>query len=92
VIDIYIYYKVDAAHRELALGGARSVIAVMAAEAGVNGALSQRADDPLTWMETYLGVSEESRFHVAMDKALNLSGLLNCLAGERHVERFVACA
>jgi hypothetical protein len=92
VIDIYIYYKVDAAHRELALGGARAVIDLMAAEVGVTGALGQRADDPLTWLETYRGVTDEPHFHAAMDKALNISGLLKCLAGERHVERFVACA
>jgi len=92
VIDIYIYYKVDEAHRELALGGARSVLECMAAETGVAGALGQRADDPLTWLERYPGVTDENHFQAAMDKALNHSGLLNCLAGERHVERFVACA
>jgi hypothetical protein len=92
VIDIYIYYKVDAAHRELALGGARSVLEQMAADAGVAGTLGQRADDPLTWLERYPAVVDEARFHAVMDKALNHSGLLNCLAGERHVERFIACA
>ncbi len=91
VIDIYIYYKVDAAHRDIALAGATAVLDILAAQAGVSGSLSQRADDPLTWLETYRGVANEAAFNTAMDKALTTSGLLNCLAGERHVERFVPC-
>jgi hypothetical protein len=92
VTDIYIYYKVDAAHRDIAQERARALLAAVAAQAGVAGALDQRADDPLTWLETYRAVPDEAAFHAALSQALGASGLLDCLAGERHLERFVPCA
>ncbi|QID17953.1 DUF4936 family protein [Nitrogeniibacter mangrovi] len=92
MIDIYIYYKVDAAHRELALAAAHTVLERMTVDAERTETLSQRADDPLTWLEIYRGVASESEFLARMDRVLADSGLLHCLAGERHIERFVPCA
>lgn len=90
--DLYVYYRV-AAHRvaEARLAAA-AVLDTVSAASHITGTLHRRADDASTWMEVYRGVDDADQFILALNTAVTASGLLDCLDGERHVERFVPCA
>lgn len=90
--DIYVYYRVYDGTRGLACAAVTRLFAALQKTVHVTGALSQRADDPLTWMESYLQVDDYSAFEAALANALTTSGLSPYVNGERNVERFVVCA
>ncbi|MCB1962464.1 MAG: DUF4936 family protein [Rhodocyclaceae bacterium] len=92
MIDVYVYYKVAPAHTADAHRAVAQLLASVAAASGVRGTLSMRVDDPLTWMESYPGVTDAAAFDAALQAAVEASALADCLAGPRHVERFRACA
>ncbi|MCZ4306802.1 DUF4936 family protein [Zoogloeaceae bacterium G21618-S1] len=90
--DLYVYYRVAAPRLAEARVAAAALLDAVAATGGVTGTLHQRADDPLTWMEVYRSVGQTDAFIAALDAAVDTTGLMACLDGERHVERFVPCA
>lgn len=90
--QFYVYYRVCAEHRTAAIEAATALIQDVLNTTGVTGSLSCRADDALTLMESYPGVTEPAHFRARLDKAVQRSGLLAVIAGERHVEHFVPCA
>lgn len=90
--DVYVYYRVYGGSQGLACAAVARMFAALQKTVNVTGALSQRADDPLTWLESYLQVDDGPAFETALSNALNASGLSAYVNGERHVERFVACA
>jgi len=92
VSQIYVYYKVTAANRAAALAGAKALIARAAADVGVDGALSCRAEDPLTIMEAYDAVPDAQAFMAWLDAAVSSGGLRSLIEGDRHTEHFVPCA
>ena len=90
--DVYIYYRIRAGSQEAAREAVERVFEALRRRLGVVGSLSRRVDDPLTWMETYLQVSDDAAFEPALSRAVAASDLPECVDGERHIERFVACA
>lgn len=90
--DIYIYYRIHDGTQAAARAAVGRLFAALRQTVGVTGALSQRADDPLTWMESYPQVHDWPAFESAHENTLTPSGLPAYVDGERHVERFVACA
>ena len=90
--DLYIYYRIHAAQRETARRSATALLVRVAEASGVRGRLQQRADDPLTWMEIYPGITDAAAFIDSLDALVRESGLSACLDGARHVEHFVECA
>lgn len=96
MIDFYVYYRArpDAARDEVLIA-ARSVLAHVARASGIQGSLSQRADDATTWMETYPAVADElaAGFEATLLQAVAESGLEALLdpGTTRHIERFRPC-
>ncbi|TVO53423.1 DUF4936 family protein [Denitromonas halophila] len=90
--DLYVYYRVARPRLTEARAAAAAVLDTMAASSGVTGTLHQRADDALTWMEVYRNIPDADPFLVTLDAAVDAAGLMACLDGERHVERFILCA
>ena len=89
-MDLYVYYKVQAAH---AAGLQEAVIAMQSAIAAAHGVapqLKRRPQAPAgvqTWMEVYPGVSADA-FPAALEAAVALAGLAARIDGVRHVEIF----
>ena len=96
MIDFYVYYRARPdAPRDEVLTAARSVLAHVAQASGIQGQLSQRADDVTTWMETYPAVAEElaTGFEATLLQAVAESSLEALLdpGTTRHIERFRPC-
>jgi len=92
VSQIYVYYKVSAEHRAAALEAAAHVLSIVEQQTGIAGTLSCRADDPLTLMESYPGITDAVAFRLDLDTAVAHSSLGEFLHGTRHTEHFVPCA
>ena len=88
-MDLYVYYKVQAAH---AAGLQAAVVAMqssLSAAHGVGAQLKRRPEAPgglQTWMEVYPGAGDA--FLAALDAAAAQAGLARWIAGPRHVEVF----
>ncbi len=89
--DIYVYYRVHAGAQQAARAAVATIFTALRQSTGVRGRLTQRVDDPLTWMESYLEVTDTDAFEPALARALAASGLTECVNGERHMEYFAAC-
>ena len=81
--NYYVYYRVDAAR----LGSLRveieKLFETVQKKSGVRGRWMRRSDDPMTYMEVYEGVRDESAFEAVLERESTKLGL------ERKVERFV---
>ena len=89
---VYVYYRIHDGTQVAANAAVARLFDAVRQSTGVTGALSQRVDDPLTWMESYSQVTDWMALESALADALTPSGLPAYLNGDRHVERFVACA
>ncbi|GAA5182857.1 hypothetical protein GCM10025771_33100 [Niveibacterium umoris] len=87
--SVFIYYALRAGSEEHAAVSAVELLETVARRCGATGRLMRRADDPLTWMEVYEGVTDVQRLRTELDTALERSGLAAWLAGPRHIEVFV---
>jgi hypothetical protein len=93
-LSYFIYYRL----RPEAAARAAAAVAAMQQRlgevTGISGRVLQRADDAMTWMEIYEGVSDAAAFQDAMERLVAEYGLTDLLAeGQvRHVERFAQCA
>lgn len=89
-MDLYVYYKVQAAH---AAGLQAAVIAMQSALSAAHGVAPQlkrrpqAAEGVQTWMEVYPGVRGEP-FLASLDAAASRAGLAQWIDGARHVEIF----
>jgi Domain of unknown function (DUF4936) len=85
VTNYYVYYRVNAAGVDDLRPSVQELFSVIERESGVRGRWMHRRDDPLTYMEVYEGVKDESAFEAVLARESARLGL------ERKVERFV-CA
>jgi hypothetical protein len=89
-MDLYVYYKVQAAH---AAGLQEAVVAMQSALSAAHGVAPQlkrrpqAGDGVQTWMEVYPAVGAES-FLASLDAAVVQAGLAKWTDGARHVEIF----
>jgi hypothetical protein len=86
----YVYYRVDAARTLEADAAVRQTQFEVEAEVGTPGRLLTKRDEPLLWMEIYENVASAADFEAALARAVNKSGVLQCLAtaSQRHMECF----
>jgi Domain of unknown function (DUF4936) len=89
MLGYYIYYKVDAAQRDVTRTAARALLAEIARLTGVTGRLMARTDDALTWMEVYEPIVDRAAFDRALSAAVEQVGITALLiGGHRITERF----
>jgi hypothetical protein len=89
-IDYFIYYRIDAGREADLLAALATMQASLHATTGITGRVRRRLDDPLTWMESYEGVSDQYTFEIELGSHAFRHGLYELLAegGQRHMERF----
>ena len=88
-MDLYVYYRVKAAHAPALQARVRAMQAELAQRHAVQVALKRRPqekDGEQTWMEIYLAAPEG--FMHSLDAAAAAAGLAQ-QAGPRHTEVFV---
>ena len=89
MIDLYIYYKVAAAHAPALWPRVQAMQAALTAGTGVSGQLRRRPeaqDGRQTWMEIYTAVTGD--FDDALASAVTASGIETQIDGRRHTEVF----
>lgn len=82
--NYYVYYRIAAGREALLRAEVQEIIGQIEKQFGIRGRWMRRRDDPLTCMEVYEGVTDETAFERALASASAPLGL------ERKVERFVA--
>lgn len=89
-MDLYIYYRVQAADAALFLTKVSALQDNLSRLYAVRTALKRSpvAQDGMhTWMEVYLAVNED--FAVKLEQAVAASGLSSLIDGKRHTEQFL---
>lgn len=89
-MDLYVYYKVQAAHAASLQEAVVSLQSRLAAAHGVAGQLKRRPQAPdgiQTWMEVYPAVAGEG-FLAVLDATVAEAGLAGWISGPRHSEVF----
>ena len=82
--NYYVYYRVNAVDVEVLRLAVQELFKVIERDTGIRGRWMHRRDDPLTYMEVYEGVKDESAFEAVLARESAKLGL------ERKVERFVS--
>ncbi len=82
--NYYVYYRVDAGQLSALRLAVLDLFKIIERETGISGRWMHRRDDPLTYMEVYEGVKDESVFEGVLERESGRLGL------ERRTERFVA--
>lgn len=88
--DLFIYYRVPAAHAEKMQKKVMAMQAVLHEQWPVATALKRRPelkDGFETWMEIYSQIPED--FPAALESAVHDADLLTLTEGGRHVETFI---
>jgi len=93
-VNLYVYYRIDPTRAAGMQAALRSAQARLGAAWHIDTGLLRRADDPLTWMETYGQLDDPQGFLAALAPELEAIGFDDCLAegATRHVECFEPCA
>jgi len=89
-MDLYVYYKVQAAHAAGLQGAVYAMQTALSATHGVAAQLKRRPEAPegvQTWMEVYPAVAGVA-FLAALNAAVADAGLARWIDGPRHVEIF----
>lgn len=87
MFNVYVYYRIDPGHAHEAEISIRAVMARMT-YAGVRAELLKKCDEPLLWMESYMGITNLEMFRVALMRALEEYEVGVFMDGERHLECF----
>lgn len=88
----YIYYRVDAAQASAAAERIDSLLRAMTPHCGMPPRRLVRCDDATTWMEVYEDIADWPAFEAALQNGLAALALPELLAGQRHLECFIAPA
>ena len=75
-LQYYVYYKFDPVRIGEVREVVQSVFREVHAATGVQGQWQQRRDDPSTFMETYLAVTDSRAFERTLEEALHKTGFL----------------
>jgi len=89
-MDLYIYYRVRTTDADAFRAKVVAMQDNLAREYGISAALKRRpaAQDGMhTWMEVYLGVSEN--FETKLEQAVAANRLSSLIDGNRHMEQFL---
>lgn len=89
-MDLYVYYKVQAAHAASLQEAVIAMQSVLSAVHGVAAQLKRRPqaqDGVQTWMEVYPAVAGDA-FFATLEAAVAEAGLARWISGPRHVEMF----
>ena len=89
-MDLYIYYRVAAAHAAQFASAAAAMQAALSSRHQVASALKRRPDikdGHHTWMEVYQAVPEN--FALIIEQAVEQSGIAALIEGPRHTEFFI---
>ncbi len=89
-MDLYVYYKVQAAEAAGLRGAVIAMQSALAAAHGVAAQLKRRPQAPdgvQTWMEVYPAMGGDA-FLATLDAAVAQAGLARWISGPRHVEIF----
>ncbi|MGP1678322.1 MAG: DUF4936 family protein [Burkholderiales bacterium] len=91
LLNYYIYYRVAPAEAARVRAVVAKVQSALRQDAGIQGSLLRRDDDPSTWMEIYEAVADPPRFEAALERLLVQHGFDACMASDsrRHTERFI---
>ena len=81
----YVYYRVDAGRIASLRIEVENLFGKIEKQSGIRGRWMRRRDDPLTYMEVYEEVKNETAFEAVLERESAMLGL------ERKTERFV-CA
>lgn len=89
---LYVYYRIDPAHREALSAAVARLFEVIRRESGVEGRWMQRRDDPQTCMEVYGPVAAVAEFTALLEAQVRRLGIDRFLAAgaTRSTEIFVA--
>lgn len=89
-MDLYVYYKVQAANAAALREAVMAMQSALAAAHGIAPQLKRRPqarDGMQTWMEVYPALAGDA-FLAVLEAAVARAGLAQWTAGERHVEIF----
>ena len=89
---LYVYYRIDSAHREALRAAVARLFEVIRRESGVEGRWMQRRDDAQTCMEVYAPVAAVADFTALLEAQVSRLGIDRFLApgATRRTEVFVA--
>ncbi len=73
-LQYYVYYKFDPGRISELRSVVQSVFDEVRSATGIEGRWQQRRDDPNTFMETYLEVTDSAAFESALAAALEKAG------------------
>lgn len=90
MFNVYVYYRVDARHEAAAELPIRAIMARMACRTGVTAQLLKKRDEPLLWMESYVGIADADSFLRGLSIVADEYDVEIFLNGERHIECFCA--
>lgn len=89
MFNVYVYYRVDVGHQIAAELPIRALMTRMACcAAGVSARLLKKRDEPLLWMESYVGIADAGHFLHELSAAASEFDVGVFINGERHVECF----
>jgi hypothetical protein len=89
-LNYYVYYKFDPARVADLRTTVEKLFMQVNAATGIEGQWQRRRDDPSTFMEVYLSVSESAVFDLALESAIEQSGF--SLLGIQRVTEIFQCA
>ena len=87
MFNVYVYYRLDPGHADLAETTIRALMARMVG-LGVTAQLLKKCDEPLLWMESYVGVTDAESFRRDLAGVADEYDVGIFINGVRHVECF----
>jgi len=87
MFNVYVYYRLDPNHADVAETSIHALMARMACR-GVTAQLLKKYDEPLLWMESYTGITDAEIFLRELASVAAEYDVGIFLNGERHVECF----
>ncbi len=90
--NYYVYYRVDAGQIGFLQVEIRKLFEEIQRQTGISGRWMRRRDDPLTFMEIYEGVKDDTAFDALLERECERLGLQRFLAAgaARRREIFIA--
>jgi hypothetical protein len=89
-LQYYVYYKIDASRVEEARSKVAALFREIHSATGIQGQWQRRRDDPGTFMETYLGVTDTVAFERSLNAALEKTGFADL--GIARITEIFQCA
>lgn len=88
MFNVYVYYRLDPSHADEAEAPIRAMMARVCCKCVVTAQLVKKRDEPLLWMESYIGIANAESFLRELTSVADEYDIGILLSGERHVECF----